>query len=136
MQNVQSAIKWSVCITMKLVGDIYSRTPTHTRGPYTKGPVIARTISQRSSVLVRAFQRGSIPARMKSSISDRRSPLNSRAYECFLLRYRPNTSCYGCPLDPRKRASSKVKSDMREAQPAAGLLFERPGWVRNARANA
>ena len=35
MQNVLSAIKWSVCITIMLVGDIYSRTLVHAPAHHT-----------------------------------------------------------------------------------------------------
>jgi hypothetical protein len=61
MLNVLSAIKWSVCTTIGLVGDIYSRTHEH----YTKGLVTARTISRTPNVLVQALWLNLILTRLK-----------------------------------------------------------------------
>ena len=79
MQNVLSAIKWSVCITIKPAGDIYSRTPVHAPSLCTKGLVTASTIPRRSSASVQAVLRSSILARTKISTSNCRSSLSSKA---------------------------------------------------------
>ena len=73
MQNVLSAIKWSVCITIRPAGDIYSRTLAHAPARCTKGLVTASTIPQRSSASVLALLRSLILDRTKLSTSNCRS---------------------------------------------------------------
>ena len=79
MQNVLSAIKWSVCITIKPAGDIYSRTLVHAPSLCTKELATASTIPRRSSASVQALLRSSILARTKISTSNCRSSLSSKA---------------------------------------------------------
>src|SRR4029077_16689590 len=59
MQNVLSAIKWSVCITIKPAGDIYSRTLVRAPSLCTKELATASTIPRRSSASVQALLRSS-----------------------------------------------------------------------------
>ena len=61
--------QWSGCITITLVGNIYSTMPVNTRGRYSKDLATAGTIRRSSCVLVQAPLRDSILARTKNSIS-------------------------------------------------------------------
>ncbi len=77
MLNALSAIKWCVCTTMELVGDICSRTRAH----FMKVLVIARTMMRRLNVLVQTLWQNSILTRMKISTSNGQSALTPTAHE-------------------------------------------------------
>jgi hypothetical protein len=122
MRNVPSAIKWSVCITIMLVGDTCSRMLAHVRAHCTKGLASARIIARRSNVSVQALQRSSTLARTKNNASNRQSPLSSKA--CSIvpslrgLRLRPgltnvwktSLTCLPCPEHRGKASQGEASS--------------------------